>query len=90
MAKPDEPYWRPVFGGSKIRRNGSSKLKPDVCIVVYNDHASAFSLDIVPTFAIGCAAEFPIADEGWGPRPVPDREGPSRARLAHRPVHRAR
>jgi protocatechuate 4,5-dioxygenase beta chain len=42
---------------------------------VYNDHASAFSLEIVPTFAIGCAAEFPIADEGWGPRPVPPVKG---------------
>ena len=25
----------------------------------------------MPTFALGCAAEFPPADEGWGPRPVP-------------------
>ena len=40
-------------------------------ILVYNDHASAFSLEIIPTFALGCAEEFPIADEGWGPRPVP-------------------
>ena len=39
--------------------------------MVYNDHASAFSVDIIPTFALGCAAEFPPADEGWGPRPVP-------------------
>ena len=40
-------------------------------LLVYNDHASAFSLDIVPTFAIGCAEQFAPADEGWGPRPVP-------------------
>jgi protocatechuate 4,5-dioxygenase beta chain len=26
---------------------------------------------MIPTFAIGCAAEFIPADEGWGPRPVP-------------------
>jgi protocatechuate 4,5-dioxygenase beta chain len=26
---------------------------------------------MIPTFAIGCAAEFAPADEGWGPRPVP-------------------
>ena len=39
--------------------------------LVYNDHATAFSLDIIPTFAIGTAAEFQPADEGWGPRPVP-------------------
>jgi protocatechuate 4,5-dioxygenase, beta chain len=44
-------------------------------ILVYNDHACAFSLDIVPTFAIGCAERFTPADEGWGPRPVPVVEG---------------
>ncbi|HEX7951825.1 MAG TPA: class III extradiol dioxygenase subunit beta, partial [Burkholderiales bacterium] len=47
------------------------ETKPDVCIIVYNDHASAFSVEMIPTFALGTAAEFPIADEGWGPRPVP-------------------
>ena len=45
--------------------------QPDVVILVYNDHASAFMLDMVPTFAIGCADSFVPADEGWGPRPVP-------------------
>ncbi|KGG96374.1 class III extradiol dioxygenase subunit beta, partial [Comamonas thiooxydans] len=45
--------------------------KPDVIFLVYNDHATAFSLDCIPTFAIGTAAEFQPADEGWGPRPVP-------------------
>ena len=40
-------------------------------ILVYNDHALAFSLEIIPTFAIGCAECFAIADEGFGPRPVP-------------------
>jgi protocatechuate 4,5-dioxygenase beta chain len=44
---------------------------PDVVFLVYNDHATAFSLEMIPTFAIGCAAEFQPADEGWGPRPVP-------------------
>ena len=51
------------------------ETKPDVAIVVYNDHASAFSVEMIPTFALGCAAEFPPADEGWGPRPVPVVEG---------------
>ena len=44
---------------------------PDVVFLVYNDHANAFSLEMIPTFAIGCAEEFKPADEGWGPRPVP-------------------
>jgi protocatechuate 4,5-dioxygenase, beta chain len=51
------------------------ETKPDVAIIVYNDHASAFSVDMIPTFALGCAAEFPPADEGWGPRPVPVVQG---------------
>ena len=40
-------------------------------ILVYNDHASAFDMRMIPTFALGCSEEFAIADEGWGPRPVP-------------------
>jgi len=73
--KTAEPYWQPVFKGFDRSKEWIAKAKPDVCIVVYNDHASAFSLEIIPTFAIGCAAEFAIADEGWGPRPVPKVKG---------------
>jgi protocatechuate 4,5-dioxygenase, beta chain len=69
--KTQEPYWQRVFGGFERSKEWMAKTKPDVAIVVYNDHASAFSVDIIPTFALGCAAEFPPADEGWGPRPVP-------------------
>jgi protocatechuate 4,5-dioxygenase beta chain len=69
--KADEPYWRPVFAGYEASKAWIADIKPDVVILVYNDHASAFSLEMIPTFAIGCAAEFAPADEGWGPRPVP-------------------
>jgi protocatechuate 4,5-dioxygenase beta chain len=67
----EEPYWKRVFSGFEKSKKWMEKTKPDVAIMVYNDHASAFSVEIVPTFALGCAAEFPPADEGWGPRPVP-------------------
>jgi len=73
--RTDEPYWKRVFSGFEKSKEWMAKAKPDVCIAVYNDHASAFSVEIVPTFALGCAAEFPPADEGWGPRPVPKVEG---------------
>jgi len=66
-----DPYWEPVFAGYDRSKRWIAEAKPDVIFLVYNDHASAFSLDIIPTFAIGCAAEFAIADEGWGPRPAP-------------------
>src|ERR1043166_1621869 len=71
----ETPYWKRVFSGFEKSKEWMAKTKPDVAIVVYNDHASAFSVAIVPTFALGCAAEFPPADEGWGPRPVPVVQG---------------
>jgi protocatechuate 4,5-dioxygenase beta chain len=46
--------------------------KPDIAVIVYNDHANGVDLDIVPTFAIGTADRYEIADEGFGKRPVPD------------------
>jgi protocatechuate 4,5-dioxygenase, beta chain len=69
--KADEPYWRPLFAGYEASKRWIAEHNPDVVILVYNDHASAFSLELIPTFAIGCADEFQPADEGWGPRPVP-------------------
>ena len=67
----EEPYWKRVFSGFERSKEWMREAKPDVVILIYNDHASAFSVEMVPTFALGCAAEFPPADEGWGPRPVP-------------------
>jgi protocatechuate 4,5-dioxygenase beta chain len=69
--KTDQPYWQRVFAGFDKSKAWMAKAKPDLIIGVYNDHASAFSVEVIPTFALGCAAEFPPADEGWGPRPVP-------------------
>jgi protocatechuate 4,5-dioxygenase beta chain len=71
LGKTQEPYWTRVFSGFEHSKKWMEELKPDVAIIVYNDHATAFSLEMIPTFALGCAAEFPPADEGWGPRPVP-------------------
>ena len=69
--RTQDPYWAPYFAKVEPVREWMAEVKPDVCIVVYNDHANAFSLEIIPTFALGLAAEFPVADEGYGPRPVP-------------------
>ena len=71
LGKADEPYWQPLFKGFEHSRQWLKDNKPDVIFLVYNDHATAFSLDFIPTFAIGTAAEYQPADEGWGPRPVP-------------------
>ena len=72
FGKSDEPYWQPLFAGYEPSKEWMRDHTPDVIILVFNDHATAFSLEMIPTFAIGTAASFPVADEGWGPRPVPD------------------
>ena len=73
--KSGDAYWAPLFAGYDFSKRWIAQARPDVVILVYNDHATAFSLEIVPTFAIGCAAQFAPADEGWGPRPVPVVQG---------------
>jgi gallate dioxygenase len=60
-----------VQAGYEFSKQWMKDNTPDVIFLVYNDHATAFSLEMIPTFAIGTAAEFQPADEGWGPRPVP-------------------
>jgi protocatechuate 4,5-dioxygenase beta chain len=71
MGKTAEPYWQPLFKGYEFSKQWMKDNTPDVIFLVYNDHATAFSLDMIPTFAIGTAAQYTPADEGWGPRPVP-------------------
>lgn len=75
--KANEPYWQPLFDGYKYSRQWIEEHMPDVILLVYNDHASAFDANIVPTFAIGTGEQFKPADEGWGPRPVPVVKGHS-------------
>src|SRR6187399_3031116 len=70
QGKTQQPYWAPLFAGFEFTRKWMAANTPDVVFLVYNDHATAFSLEIIPTFAIGCAAG---ADRTWG----------SRARRAH-------
>jgi hypothetical protein len=71
LGKTQEPYWQPLFAGYQYGKQWMQENKPDVIFLVFNDHATAFSLDFIPTFAIGTAEKFQPADEGWGPRPVP-------------------
>ena len=56
-------------------REWLKSLKPDVAIVVYNDHGADFMFDKYPTFAIGAAERYGIADEGFGTRPLPEVRG---------------
>ena len=75
QGKTADAYWQPLFQGYEVSKQWMQSSCPDVVFLVYNDHATAFSLELIPTFAIGCAESFQPADEGWGPRPVPVVQG---------------
>ena len=62
----NDPYWRPFFRGYEGVQSWLSEVQPDVAVVIYNDHGLNFFLDNLPTFAVGAAAEYRSADEGWG------------------------
>jgi protocatechuate 4,5-dioxygenase, beta chain len=69
------PPWQAWFDGTRPVKRWLAELAPDQIVVVYNDHLNQFTFDAYPTFAIGVAAEFPQADEGWGLRPIPNLHG---------------
>jgi len=75
--KDGDDYFKPAFAGFDWTRKWimAPESRPDVVILVYNDHASAFDMKVIPTFAIGCGERYTPADEGFGPRPVPVVEG---------------
>jgi protocatechuate 4,5-dioxygenase beta chain len=61
-----DPYWSPFFDGFAEAHKWLARVKPDVVVVIYNDHGLNFFLDKIPTFAVGAADEYKHADEGWG------------------------
>lgn len=72
MGKEAEAYWAPMFAGYEFSKQWIAQNMPDVVIIVYNDHASYFGMEIMPTFAMGITDKYGICDEGYGARPIPD------------------
>lgn len=70
-----DPYWKPFFDGFPPIRAWLEAQKPEVAVVFYNDHGLNFFLDKMPTFAVGAAAEYHNADEGWGIPTLPPHRG---------------
>ncbi|MBQ0961743.1 protocatechuate 3,4-dioxygenase [Ideonella sp. 4Y11] len=66
-----EPYWKPFFDGFINVREWLKDARPDVVVVLYNDHGLNFFLDKMPTFAVGAAPTYTNADEGWGIPTIP-------------------
>ncbi len=79
-----DPMWAPLYDGWEPAKEWLAQLKPDLMVVVYNDHMNRFFFDAYPTFALGASDRYPQADEGWGPRDFPDFPGHARVLLAPR------
>ena len=69
--KQQDPAWKPLFDAYVPVRAWLERLAPDAAIVVYNDHVAEFTFERYPTFALGIADRYPIADEGFGTRALP-------------------
>ena len=70
-----DPYWKPFFDGFPPVHAWLDQVKPDVAVLLYNDHGLNFFLDKMPTFSVGAAPEYRNADEGWGIPVVPPFKG---------------
>ena len=66
-----DPYWKPFFDGFVPVREWLARVRPEVAVIVYNDHGLNFFLDKMPTFAVEAASDYGNADEGWGIPTVP-------------------
>lgn len=73
--KQDDPVWAPIFAAYAPVRAWLEETKPDVLLVVYNDHVTSFFFDHYSAFALGVGAEWQAADEGGGPRELPAAKG---------------
>jgi gallate dioxygenase len=79
--KQKDPVWAPIFAGYKPVQDWLAAKKPDVLFLIYNDHVTSFFFDHYSHFTLGIGAEYPVADEGGGPRALPPIKG--HPQLAH-------
>ena len=76
QGRTQEAAWKPLFDAYEpVKAWLRDEVRPDIAIVVYNDHGSSFFFDKYPTFALGASDLYPVGDEGWGRRPLPDFTG---------------
>ncbi|HEY8518809.1 MAG TPA: protocatechuate 3,4-dioxygenase [Gammaproteobacteria bacterium] len=75
MRQGFDPKWRLWYDGTRPVKEWLRERAPSHLVVIYNDHMNYFDLSTYPTFAMGMAAHFPQADEGYGLRPFPGVDG---------------
>jgi gallate dioxygenase len=69
--KRDDPAWAPIFKHYEPLQNWIKAKQPDVMVFIFNDHVTSFFFDHYSAFTLGIGEQFPVADEGGGPRDLP-------------------
>lgn len=69
--KQDDPVWKPIFDAFRPVQDWIAARRPDVLLMVYNDHVTSFFFDHYSAFALGVGEQWAVADEGGGPRALP-------------------
>ena len=69
--KQDDPAWKPIFDAYIPIRAWLEDKRPDVLLMIYNDHITSFFFDHYSAFCLGVDESYPVADEGGGARPMP-------------------
>lgn len=69
--KQNDAAWAPIFKAYEPVQQWLAEKKPDVLLVVYNDHVTSFFFDHYSAFALGIGEEYRVADEGGGARALP-------------------
>jgi gallate dioxygenase len=76
--KQQDAAWAPIFKAYEPVQQWLAQKKPDVMLVIYNDHVTSFFFDHYSAFALGIGDSYKAADEGGGARnlpPVPGHAG---------------
>ena len=73
--KRDDPVWAPIFENFAPLADWLAEKKPDVILLIYNDHVTSFFFDHYSAFTLGVGPEWHVADEGGGARDLPPIKG---------------
>jgi gallate dioxygenase len=79
--KQNDPAWAPIFEAFRPVQAWLAEKRPDVLLMIFNDHVTSFFFDHYSQFALGIGESYRVADEGGGPRPLPAVRG--HAGLSH-------
>ncbi|MFT3719135.1 gallate dioxygenase [Pseudorhodoferax sp.] len=69
--KRHDPDWAPIFDAFAPVQDWIAAQRPDVLLMVYNDHVTSFFFDHYSAFALGIGEAWSVADEGGGARDLP-------------------